>query len=190
MYNHNTYVRSNNNIYQNRGGIATRGNLRYGPSNPRQLTNRPNSSGGNNNSRPSPNSTSGGYNRSNPQTGGRASNNVFSDRQGNVYQRAEQGQWQQRDNRQWRPVTGNTQPDVIRNLNRQQQMRDRGEMRTQNFERARSNSFGGGGGGARPSFNGGGGGGGSRPSGGGGGGGGGRSSGGGGGGGGGRPGRR
>ncbi|MBS1597093.1 MAG: hypothetical protein JST75_02635 [Bacteroidetes bacterium] len=165
VYVNNYNVRYNNNIYQNRGGIATRGNLRYGPSNPRQTSMRPQPNGGgggNFNGRPSPNSTSGGgFNRSNEQSNSR-SRNIFSDRQGNVYQRAEQGQWQQRENRQWRPVTGNTQPDVIRNLNRQQQMRDRGEMRAQNFERARSNSFNGGGGG-RPSF-GGGGGGGSRPS--------------------------
>jgi len=185
-YRNNNYrVNYNNNIYRNRGGIATRNNVRFGPSNSRQMTNRPEMAGrGNNYNRPSPNSTSrGGFNRTNQQGGGRPAN-VFSDRQGNVYQRAEQGQWQQRENRQWRPVTGNTQPDVIRNLNRQQQMRDRGEMRTQNFERARSNSSGGG---RAPSFNGGGGGGG-RSSGGGGGGG--RSSGGGNSGGGGRPGRR
>lgn len=197
-YGRNSYanhynIHYNNNIYQNRGGIATR--VRYGPSNPRQLTNRPqsNSVGGNYNGRPSPNGTrSGGYNGS---TQSNARRNIYSDRQGNVYQRGDQGQWQQRENRQWRPVTGNAQPDVIRNLNRQQQMRDRGELRAQNFERARSNSFngggrpsfsGGGGGGSRPSFNSGGGGG-SRPSGGGGGG---VRSSGGGGGGGGRGGRR
>jgi hypothetical protein len=115
-------------------------------------------------------------------------NNVFSDRQGNVYQRNQStNQWQQRQaNNSWRPVGNN--PSVQQNLNRQQQMRDRGFTREQNFQRSAmpSRSFsaprspGGGsyrpsgGGGFRPSGGGGGfhpsgGGGGSRPSGGGGG---------------------
>jgi hypothetical protein len=53
---------------------------------------------------------------------------------------------------------------AVQNLNRQQQMRDRGQTRTQNFERARSGGgsapaarpSGGGGGGSRPSGGGGG----------------------------------
>jgi len=195
-YANNYNVHYNNNIYQNRNGVSTRGAMRYGPSTPRQFSGRPtangNGTGGNSSNRPSSlgnrpssNSVSGRGFRSGQNAA--RSNNVFSDRQGNVYQRGQQGGWQQRENRQWRPVTGSTQPDVIRNLNRQQQMRDRAEMRTQNFERARSNSFNGGG---RPSFGSGGGGGSSRPSFGGGGGGGGSRSSGGGGGGGGRPGRR
>ncbi len=176
-FNHN-YVTVNNNIYRNRNGVVTRNNLRYGPSNPRSMTNRPeyaNRGGNPYNGRPTVNNA-GGYNRggvNRPNDAYRPSNNVFSDRQGNVYQRGGQGQWQQRQNRQWAPVN-NGRSDVIRNLNRQQQMRDRGEMRAQNFERARPNSFGGGGS-YRPSGGGsfrssGGGGGFSRPSGGGGGG--------------------
>jgi hypothetical protein len=102
---------------------------------------------------------------------GRPGGNVFSDRQGNVYQRSQStNQWQQRSpNNSWRPVQnqGTTQ-----NLNRQQQMFNRGQVRSQNFQQARSFSApsrpSGGGGFSRPS--GGGGGGGSRPSGGGGGG--------------------
>jgi hypothetical protein len=194
-YRHYGNVYYNNNIYRNRGGVVTRDNARYIAGN-----NRPGRVGGGNGGnsvRP------GGYNRPMNTTGSNRSSgrpSVFSDRQGNVYQRGGQG-WQQRNNRQWAPVNNN-RPDVIRNLDRQQQMRDRGETRSQNFERARSfngggNSFsrpapsnGGGasfsrpapsGGGGRSFGNsGGGGGGGSRPSGGGGGGGGGGS----------RPGRR
>jgi hypothetical protein len=61
---------------------------------------------------------------------------VFTDRQGNVYERNVQGQWQQRINRQWRPM-GN-RPMVRQNLQRQQNMGQRGQVRMQNFQRARS----------------------------------------------------
>ncbi len=107
----------------------------------------------------------------NARTGG--GNNVFSDRNGNVFQRNQtNNQWQQRQSNSWRPVQNNNQ--AVQNLNRQQTMRDRGQTRAQNFERARSApasaparssggfsrpSSGGGGGGGRPSSGGGGGGG-------------------------------
>ncbi|MDP4214221.1 MAG: hypothetical protein Q8926_16530, partial [Bacteroidota bacterium] len=107
----------------------------------------------------------GNYNGTNGRPGG----NIYSDRQGNVYQRSQQGQWQQRQNRSWSPAN-NARPEVIQNLNRQQVMRDRGQIRTQNFERARPSAPSGGG--FRPSGGGGSfrpsGGGGGRPSGGGG----------------------
>lgn len=67
-------------------------------------------------------------------------NPVFSDRQGNIYQRNAQGQWQQRMNRQWAPM-GN-RPMVRQNLERQHVMQQRGQVRMQNFQRA--NNFGGG----------------------------------------------
>jgi hypothetical protein len=62
-------------------------------------------------------------------------NNVFSDRSGNIYQRGNQGQWQQRINRQWAPVR-NAQPNFTDALQRQQFMRERGQVRTENFQRA------------------------------------------------------
>ena len=166
----NVNVNINNNIYRNRGGIVTRNAGRYysGATANRQMNNRTNFGGGSNNyNRPAPaNTNPNAFNRTNQSNMNRTPNNVYSDRQGNVYQRSSQGgQWQQRQNRQWSPVA-NTRPDVIRNLNRQQQMRDRGQVRAQNFERARSASSVSSGGFSRPS---GGGGGGSRPSGGGGG---------------------
>jgi hypothetical protein len=61
-------------------------------------------------------------------------NPVFSDREGNVYQRNTRGEWQQRVNHQWAPM-GN-RPMVRQNLERQQYMRQRGQVRTQNFQRA------------------------------------------------------
>lgn len=67
-------------------------------------------------------------------------NNVYSDREGNIYQRGAQGQWQQRMNRGWTPVNS-TRPGVTRILDRQQQFGSRGQMRVQNFQRA--SNFGG-----------------------------------------------
>jgi hypothetical protein len=64
-----------------------------------------------------------------------AENAIFSDRHGNVFQRGGQGIWQQRMNRQWSPVR-NEQFNMTSNLNRQQQMFERGQMRAQNFQRA------------------------------------------------------
>ena len=64
-------------------------------------------------------------------------NPVMSDRQGNIYQR-NGTQWQQRQQSQWKPVQGGQRPEVIQNLNRQQQMIDRGQNRTQNFQAQRS----------------------------------------------------
>jgi hypothetical protein len=74
-------------------------------------------------------------------------NSIFTDRQGNIYQRGSLGQWQQRTNRTWVPAQANARES----LNRQQQMRERGQVRAQNFQRASSFSAmrSGGGGGFR-----------------------------------------
>jgi len=124
-------------------------------------------------------------------------NNVLADRNGNVYKRDNQGNWQQRQGNQWsgagaarpetRPATSpqpsprperpaaTTRPTPAARpaaaprpsfdsgqLNRDFAARQRGEMRTQNFQRANAASRPSGGGGAvsRPSGGGGGGGGG------------------------------
>jgi hypothetical protein len=91
-------------------------------------------------------------------------NNVFADRNGNVYRREAKGNWQEHRGGQWnrpqaaaRPTPRPTQaarPSFDANrLNRDFQARQRGQMRTQNFQRFQSSpaarSFGGGGGGFR-----------------------------------------
>src|ERR1700754_966726 len=137
--NRSVYINRNyhSNIYRGRGGIVTRDNHNFGA---RGSVGRPfNVNGG----RPGGGFNNGGGRPTNVQ-GGRpgarpgSSNNVFSDRNGNVYQRNQSNnQWQQRQsNNSWRPVTNN--PSVQQNLNWQQQMRDRGQTRTQNFNQARS----------------------------------------------------
>jgi hypothetical protein len=174
--NRNVYVNNyHTNIYAGRGGVVTRDNHsfynRTSIGRGATIGNGARPGGFNNAGRP----VAGQGGR--PGAGGNgfarpgANNNVFSDRSGNVYQRNQQtNQWQQRSNNSWQPVRNN--PGVQQNLNREQQMRDRGATRQQNFQQSRSFSGGGasrpsGGGASRPS----GGGGGSRPSGGGGGGG-------------------
>ena len=105
----NVRVYNNINIYNNRRNVVT--SNRITPTQGRLANNRNNNTRLNNN--------------------GRGQQNVYSDRQGNVYERNAQGQWQQRNQRQWTPVNNNAQ---IQNLNRQNQLRTRGEARTQTFE--------------------------------------------------------
>lgn len=166
-YNSRSY---NGNIYRNRTGIVTRNTAFI--NNNTTIMNR---GGGRNNGRfdnSNLNGRSSGINnlsgrvqsdRMQPNVNTNRSSNVFSDRNGNVFQRNQNNnQWQQRQsNQQWTPVQRND--NTINNLNRQQQLRSRGEISSQNFERVRSNPVNNGGGGfSRPS-----GGGYSRPSGGG-----------------------
>ena len=67
-------------------------------------------------------------NKSNPTAlpANKNANNVFADKNGNVFQKNDKG-WQQRDNNQWKPASDPQQ------LPQQQQMRDRGDLRAQNF---------------------------------------------------------
>ena len=116
------------NIYNNRAGIVT---------NNRTIANNFNragtgagnrfNNGGINGTRTNPARTNGAPNQTR--------SNITTDRQGNVYQRNTQGQWQQRQQRQWQPVN-NTQQ--VQNLNRQAQLQNRGQVRTQNFQQART----------------------------------------------------
>ncbi len=191
----NIRVNYANNVYRNRGGVASQSYYRAGGIANRTMNyNRPTSNAatnpGGNNMNPRPNGGTarpGGNPSNNNRTGtngfpsgqpnnssnpGSARPSVYSDRQGNVYQRPQtNSNWQQRQNRSWSPVN-NTSPNV-QNLERAQIDRSRGETRAQNFQRIPSAPSSGGyhpsssGGGYRPS---GGGGGGSHPSGGGGGG--------------------
>lgn len=139
------------NIYAGRGGVFTRDNHSYYNRTGGRAFNRGAVGGrfGTGATRPTV---------SRPGNG----NNVFSDRQGNVYQRNRStNQWQQREpNNSWRPVQN---ANTRQGLNRQQQQFNRGQVRTQNFQQARTFSAprpSGGGSFSRPS-------GGARPSGGG-----------------------
>jgi hypothetical protein len=194
FYGNNFYVHNNihvnyaNNVYRNQGGVSSNSYYRTGGIAVRTNNyNRPTTANrpggtvnpGPNGVRPSGNGSASNRPTSNsfnnrPGTGSGGSRpNIYSDRQGNVYQRPQpSNNWQQRQNRTWSPVS-NSRPEV-QNLNNAQINRNRGEMRAQNFSRISASPSaggfrpsGGGGGGGRPS--GGGGGGGSRGGGGGGG---------------------
>ncbi|MDP9041615.1 MAG: hypothetical protein M3N30_06500 [Bacteroidota bacterium] len=138
MASRDRFMHPNNNIYQDRRGIITR-------------TGSGIAERGNNVSRPF---------FSNGRNGARTSNNVFSDRQGNVYQRGSLGQWQQHTNSSRTPVNTYS-PSITRNLDRQQQMRAFGQSRAQSFQNSAGFSqraFGGFHGGGGGGFHGGGGG--------------------------------
>ncbi len=68
------------------------------------------------------------------------SERVTTDREGNVYRRNTQGNWDERHDGAWRPVNGTPHRQ---NLERQEQLHDRGMERSQNFQWARRGLFGG-----------------------------------------------
>jgi hypothetical protein len=105
---HNGYIHSENNIYRDRHGIETRNGI--GISGNRNLSNRTTFSNG---------------------RSGRSANNVFSDRQGNVFQRGSKGQWQMNSSVNH---ANNFSPETTNNLDRQQQMREAGQARVQSFQ--------------------------------------------------------
>jgi hypothetical protein len=130
-----TIVRNNfrytNNIYSYNHNVITANGTRFGNSVGTNNINRAGTTGVNS---PRTNYNNSLSNRPLASQQPRSPNNITTDRSGNVYQRNTQGQWQQRQQRQWQPVNNSQQ---VQNLNRQQQMRDRGQMRTQNFQSAR-----------------------------------------------------
>lgn len=128
-------VRYNNfstNIYNNRRDVITRNNI----------VNRNNAVSNNgriqNAGRPANTFTARPGNQSGSVNPTRSQNqNITTDREGNVFQRNNNGQIQQRQGSQWQSVDRNRN-NVIQNLNSQQQMHDRGQMRVQNFQSQRS----------------------------------------------------
>ncbi len=127
--------RYTNNIYNYRRDVVTN-NRTFNNNANRAGFNRPNNI--NNTAGPG---RAGTINNNSVNRGARpGANNITTDRQGNVFQRSNQGQWQQRQQRQWQPVNNSQQ---VQNLNRQQQMQNRGQVRTQNFQQSRSSSSGG-----------------------------------------------
>lgn len=58
-------------------------------------------------------------------------NNVITDKRGDVYQRDPNGNWNQRQDKSWKPAPSNSREQ----LNRTQQQRDRGNTRQNNFNK-------------------------------------------------------
>ncbi|MBS1597717.1 MAG: hypothetical protein JST75_05800 [Bacteroidetes bacterium] len=142
-----------NNIYNNHRGVTTVNyrqrpttyNARPSDNNRLPGTGNNNPRPGNNNRLPDNNNRQPGNNNRLPTTNpsvqprpSRENNNVFADRNGNTFQRDNNGNWAQRDNqtKTWKPATRDN--PSLNNLNRESQMRDRGTMRTNNFNQVRS----------------------------------------------------
>ena len=69
----------------------------------------------------------------------RGNGRITTDREGNVFRRDGQGGWQQRQNGAWRPVNNE---GMRQNLERQEQLHNRGTIRANNFQLSHG-SFGG-----------------------------------------------
>ena len=124
-------VGHHNNLYNNHSGVSTR-DVNRGPA----ASNRA--------------SGIGNSNRPTAQPANKVNNNIYTDRNGNTFQRDLNGSWKQRDNQsnKWNSVNQNN----TRDLNRDYQNRNRANTRQQNFQqsnRAVNRGMGGGGGGRR-----------------------------------------
>lgn len=113
----NINVDRSNNIYNNRKDVSTRDVQRGRDTNratagTRDVQNR-------------------GQNKPAQQPATRESNNVYTDRSGNVFQKSNDGNWQQRNNNQWQNTDRNQ--SSVNQMDKQQQMRDRGNTRQSNF---------------------------------------------------------
>lgn len=142
-----------NNVNGNRPGIASGGNnnnnrpgSNYRPGNNNNNSgNRPGNNNNNNNgvNRPGNNNNNAGNrpgnnNKASAKPSTNNKNNVFADRDGNVYQKDNKGNVNQRDNRNnsWSPAP-KTSP-AVNNVNRDAQARNRGNQQMNNFNNART----------------------------------------------------
>jgi len=136
----NNNVTINNNIYRNNKGVSTNDQVRPMPvAKPSTLPATRPSTGNPNNSLPSTQpatrpSTNNPNNRLPSTQPAASNNNVMADKQGNVFQKNGNG-WQERSGNSWQNVPQNRQGEINK-LNQQQQTRDRGEMRTNNFNQS------------------------------------------------------
>lgn len=134
-----------NNIYNKQNGVSTM-DRQPGQSLNNREGNRNQGQGSLSNKAPTINNQLPGSNQGGQIRQSRENNNVVADRDGNVYQRDNKGNWNQRDNstNSWKSTSRDNVSS--NNLNRDMQARDRGNMRTNNFNSGGGRSFGGGGG--------------------------------------------
>ena len=140
----NNNIANNNNIYRNNQGVST--NDRYRPMPSTRPATQPTTQPA---VQPSTRPATGNPNNRLPATQpavqpstrpavSKPNNDVMTDRSGNVFQQDGNG-WQQRTNSGWQNVNQNRQSE-INNLNRQQQARDRGNTRTNNYNQSRQSA--------------------------------------------------
>src|SRR5262249_41947270 len=132
---HRDNNRSRNNIYNNQNGVSTMDKKPGQSVGSGNRGNRPQAGTGAVGTRPPSANNQLPNNRQAPTS--RQNNNVYADRDGNVYQKDDKGNWNQRDNRSqsWQSARDNPSTN---NLNRESQARDRGNNRTNNFNQQRS----------------------------------------------------
>ncbi|MCX2743934.1 hypothetical protein OO013_08655 [Mangrovivirga sp. M17] len=140
----NNYYGNHNNIYNGRPGVSTSNRPR--PGNPDRLAPATRPSTGNrdrnrmDNTRPSKdrNTSTKPSTREQPSRNSReatrpgskqTNNNIYSDRNGNVYKNTRESGWQQRSGNSW------SKPSNTNNLNRMQYQRNRGNTRVNNAQR-------------------------------------------------------
>jgi len=139
----NINIDRSNNIYNNRKDVSTRDV-------PRGNTGNKNTAGTRDVQNRAQNQASQQPSTRNNQR----DNNVYADKNGNVYQKNNEGNWQEHNNKsnQWQNADRNQ--SSINQMDKQQQMRDRGNTRESNFNNNRGGNMGGAynrsGGGARP----------------------------------------
>lgn len=102
-----------NNMYNQRPGVSTKlPSQGYRPS-----------------TRPSQQPSTGLQPSTRPTTPSKEPNNLMTDKKGNIYQRDQNGNWNQRQDKSWKPSSGTS----AEQLNKAQQQRDRGTTRQNNF---------------------------------------------------------
>ena len=133
----NINVDRSNNVYGNRNGVSTN-DIKRGSTQQNQLSaNTANK--GTKQSSTNPNSKTG--QPSNMAKTQPNKNNVVTDKQGNVYQRSDQGNWQQRSGNSWQP-SNNSSPAQ---LDKQMDQRQRGQERNTSYNQTnRGGNLGGG----------------------------------------------
>lgn len=107
----NINVDRSNNIYNRRNDVSTR-DVQRGQGNPSVSTRDQNR----------------GQNRQGQAGGPRVNSDIYSDRNGNVYQRGDNGNWNQRDGNQWK------QTDRPSNMDRDYQNRQRSNQQNSSFQ--------------------------------------------------------
>ncbi|MEI7628701.1 MAG: hypothetical protein WCJ80_10690 [Bacteroidota bacterium] len=121
----------NNNLYNNRRDVISTRDVNRGPGG--LATSRPSQNG--NNRLPALNSGNNNFNRpsARPSTGG--SNNVLSDRDGNIFQKDNKGNWNQREGNKWNPRDKAGVPNDVHRDNSNRDRANRMERNQQQMQR-------------------------------------------------------
>lgn len=131
----------NGNIYNNKKGVSTRNIDRtsIGNNNSKIANNNNNNNSGINNRRINNQINNNRPINNQPISNNSRPNNVFSDREGNVFQKDNKtNNWNQRDSKtnQWKPSSDNNR---MKDLDRESKTRDRSNTRDRNFNNYQNN---------------------------------------------------